>query len=298
MKRKVSHYQTVAEIAYGLAKQHLPRYRHKNSPYRFTWPQLSACVLLTFYLNFLYRTKWTNDNFSLLLVISSRVAGRNLAHMWEDFSLSLEMTNYHEICPVENLDYSYRDMEDWLWVSDRICQVLDLQEIPDHSTLCRAFHKLDIRLLRALQRLLLQRMSIREMTIAVDSTGFSPDQSSAYYSFRNGRPKRDWVKGAYAVGTQSQLILGHMQVMGAIKTRFCSKACVANPEYMHTASMCYVQMPVLMAGKSSLATLFRLSEDMARCAHQTGLSALNWLRRLVSMVFMDNAGSAKQYIRS
>ncbi len=25
--------------------------------------------------------------------------------MWEDFSLSLEMTNYHEICPAENLCY-------------------------------------------------------------------------------------------------------------------------------------------------------------------------------------------------
>ncbi len=25
--------------------------------------------------------------------------------MWEDFSLSLEMTNYHEICPVENCGY-------------------------------------------------------------------------------------------------------------------------------------------------------------------------------------------------
>jgi hypothetical protein len=31
---------------------------------------------------------------------------------------------------------------------------------------------------------------------------------SAYYSFRNGRPKKDWVKGAYAVGVTSQFILG------------------------------------------------------------------------------------------
>jgi hypothetical protein len=31
---------------------------------------------------------------------------------------------------------------------------------------------------------------------------------SAYYSFRNGRPKKDWIKGAYAVGVTSQFILG------------------------------------------------------------------------------------------
>ena len=43
-----------------------------------------------------------NFNLSLILVISSRVAGRNLAHSGKDFSLSLEMTNYHEVCPVDN----------------------------------------------------------------------------------------------------------------------------------------------------------------------------------------------------
>jgi hypothetical protein len=42
------------------------------------------------------------DNLSLLLVISSRVAGRNLTHAWEDFLLSLEMTNYHGVCLAEN----------------------------------------------------------------------------------------------------------------------------------------------------------------------------------------------------
>jgi hypothetical protein len=245
MKRKVSHYQTVAEIAYGLAKQHLPRYRHKNSPHRFTWPQLSACVLLTFYL-----------------------------------------------------DYSYRDMEDWLWVSDRICQVLDLQEIPDHSTLCRAFHKLDIRLLRALQRLLLERMSIKEIAIAVDSTGFSPDQSSAYYSFRNGRPKRDWVKGAYAVGTQSQLILGTYASYGRYQDSVLLKSLRRQSRIYAHRKYVLLADAGLMAGKSSLATLFRLSEDMARCARQTGLSVLNWWRRLVSMVFMASAGNVKRCIQS
>lgn len=44
--------------------------------------------------------------------------------------------------------------------------------------------------------------------IGVDLTGFRTDQASAYYSFRNGRPKKDWIKGAYAVGITSQLILG------------------------------------------------------------------------------------------
>src|SRR5437899_3040847 len=50
MKKRISHYQRVAEIAYATAKRLLPLYRHKNSPHRFTWPQLAACVLMTYYL--------------------------------------------------------------------------------------------------------------------------------------------------------------------------------------------------------------------------------------------------------
>ena len=155
MRKRESYYQRVAEIAYDIAKRQLPIYCHKNSPHRFTWPQLAACVLMTFYL-----------------------------------------------------DCSYRDMEDWLLVSDKICRSLDLQEIPDHSTLCRAFHRLGIGYLRAMQRLLLQKAHLEEMVVGLDSTGFRTDQASAYYSFRNGRPKKDWVKGAYVVGTASQFIIG------------------------------------------------------------------------------------------
>lgn len=155
MKRRISHYQVVAEIAYTTAKRFLPLYGHKNSPHYYTWPQLAACVLLTFYL-----------------------------------------------------DCSYRDMEDWLLVSETICRSLNLTTIPDHTTLCRAFHRLNATGLRGLHRLVLQKADLKELILGIDSTGFRTDQASAYYSFRNGRPKKDWVKGAYAVGTASQFILG------------------------------------------------------------------------------------------
>lgn len=155
MRSKISRYQLVAEIAYNLAKKQLPLYCHKNSPHRYQWPQLVACVLMTFYL-----------------------------------------------------DLSYRDMEEWFWTSEKICKALDLQTIPDHSTLCRAFRKIGIEVIRSLQRLLLGQFTLREVSIGIDSTGFRTDQASAYYSFRNGRPKKDWVKGAFVIGTDSQMILG------------------------------------------------------------------------------------------
>ena len=100
------------------------------------------------------------------------------------------------------LDRSYRDREEWLWASDKICKVLNLQSIADHSTLCRAFRKIGMDVLRSLHKLLLSRYKLRETAIGIDSTGFRTDQASAYYSFRNGRPKKDWVKAAFVVGTR------------------------------------------------------------------------------------------------
>ena len=66
----------------------------------------------------------------------------------------------------------YRDMEEWLLASERICQTLDLQEIPDHTMLCRAFHKLSLATVRTLERQLLDQLHPAEEMIAVDSTGF------------------------------------------------------------------------------------------------------------------------------
>jgi hypothetical protein len=106
------------------------------------------------------------------------------------------------------LNLSYRDMEEWLLASDRICTALDLAHIPDHSTLERTFKKLQRRNFDQLNRTLLDQLKVAETVIAVDSTGFTPSQASAYYQTRHGGAYREYVKGAYAVGTSSQFILG------------------------------------------------------------------------------------------
>ncbi len=137
MKRQKSHYQSVTEIGYATAKKLLPLYRHKNSPHRFTWPQLVACVLMTFYL-----------------------------------------------------DCSYRDMEDWLLVSDKICHSLGLQEVPDHTTLCRAFHRLDIRILQGMQRLLLQKAGYRKWQSALTQLVFEQTKPVLIIHFEMADQKR------------------------------------------------------------------------------------------------------------
>src|SRR5579871_1637973 len=76
------------------------------------------------------------------------------------------------------LDLSYRDMEEWLLASDKICQVLELPRVPDHSTLSRTYKKLRVVNFAAMKEQLLDNLEIEEEGIAADSTGFSPSQAS------------------------------------------------------------------------------------------------------------------------
>lgn len=161
MAQRESRYVTVARIAYRIAREALPTYSHPKSPHHYTFPQLAACVLLTFYL-----------------------------------------------------DLGYRDMEEWLLASDRICRALELEEVPDHSTLNRAFQRLRMSDFRRMERRLLDEADPEETLVASDATGYRPTQASPYYRTRQGGWYRDWVKGVYAVGTDSQLILAQRQGRG------------------------------------------------------------------------------------
>jgi hypothetical protein len=149
----------VAKIAYRLTQQTLPQYAHPKSPHHFTFPQLVACVLMTFYMKL-----------------------------------------------------SYRDMEEWLLATDGVRQVLELPTVPDHSTLSRTYKKLRVKDLDKMKEQLLRELGLegreREAAVAADSTGFTLSSASTYYLSRNGRTCREWVRGAYCVGTHSQLILG------------------------------------------------------------------------------------------
>lgn len=106
------------------------------------------------------------------------------------------------------LNLSYRDREEWLLASEAVCQTLDLTHIPNHSTLQRTFKKLCRIVLDQLKNHLLDQLAVDEEVIATDSTRFTPSQANAYFQARSGRTIREYVKGAYAVGTESQLIVG------------------------------------------------------------------------------------------
>lgn len=106
------------------------------------------------------------------------------------------------------LDLPYRDLEEWLLASDKVCAVLHLSEVPHYSTLCRMFHQLRLPLLRDLHRRLLGGLGIEEQAMVADATGFRATRASQHYLSRTGRLMSDYVKGFYIVGVAHQYILG------------------------------------------------------------------------------------------
>jgi hypothetical protein len=112
------------------------------------------------------------------------------------------------------LDLSYRDMEEWLLATDKVCQTLELLRVPDHTTLQRTYKKLRNLDFEKMKNQILEEENIEEEVIASDSTGFSPGQASLYYQTRSGRTYEHWLKGAYAVGTNSQYILAWQSGFG------------------------------------------------------------------------------------
>lgn len=114
------------------------------------------------------------------------------------------------------MNLSYRDMEEWLLATEKVCTVLELRRVPDHSTLSRVFHKLKQADWDRLRDRLLQQAAVREDAIAADSTSFRLSQASLHYYNRAGKVFSDWIKGAYAVGTQSLLIVGWASSRGSL----------------------------------------------------------------------------------
>jgi hypothetical protein len=114
------------------------------------------------------------------------------------------------------MDLSYRDMEEWLLASSEVRAVLQLQRVPDHSTLSRTYKKMRVRDFDKMKNLLLSELGIQgsESIIAVDTTGFDLSGASAYYQSRRGNIYRQYIKGGYSVGTQSQLVVGWLTGRG------------------------------------------------------------------------------------
>jgi hypothetical protein len=206
------------------------------------------------------------------------------------------------------MDLSSRDMEEWLLASSEVRTVLGLTEyVPDHSTLTRTQAQLTIARLTAMQQTLLQKVEVEEVAVALDTTNFRLQHASAYYMTRTGRLYRDWVKGGYAVGIHSRLILATRSGRGlacgsdvpylsplrrqvARWMRRCGWVVIADAGFDGRATQPYDLIPVLRRNYDIKAPVRKARADLVAQARLDGLYGQRWQVETVHSVIKRKFG--------
>ena len=105
----------------------------------------------------------------------------------------------------------YRDFIKLVEVMDVIKKHLGITWIPHFSTLCKFYMRISSAFLSKIYKQVagfFYRNSGRVSTIAIDSTGFSVERFSYYYSMRTAKTRRDYINVSLAVDAKKQVILG------------------------------------------------------------------------------------------
>jgi IS5 family transposase len=200
------------------------------------------------------------------------------------------------------LDVSYRDAEEWLLASDQVQQVLELKQVPDYSTLIRTFGRLRQREWDQLLRTLLDGLKVEETAMSVDTTHFRLSQASAYFITRSGRQYREWVKGGYAVGVDSQLILGWRSGRGIGYDQpylepLRRQARRYGRYHQGSGTGCYSATWALTAKPRAPTTSSRRSGATTHSSLRPARRGKTWSMLPDSTASMDNAGSRKPSTR-
>jgi len=102
----------------------------------------------------------------------------------------------------EYLGARYRAFTDLIEITNIIQEQLQLNEIPHYSTLCKFSKRVPATILNQLFRKACSFMTgWKNVTsvVAIDSSGFTPDLASTYYSVRTEKTRHDYLKTTISV---------------------------------------------------------------------------------------------------
>ena len=112
----------------------------------------------------------------------------------------------------EYLGFRYRDFVKLIEIMGIVQEQLDLSEIPHYSTLCKFSKRVPTSLINQLFRKacsFMAKWKTRSSVVAIDSSGFTPDTASTYYSARTGKTRRDYLKATISVDTKYKSLLSN-----------------------------------------------------------------------------------------
>ncbi len=98
---------------------------------------------------------------------------------------------------------TYRDIEEDFLVNKVLRKALNLKEVPDYTTICKAVKRLKEEDLRKLLEESNKLLGVKLEILAVDSTGLREDNASFYYAKRSGKKRKNWRKLTIVIDTDS-----------------------------------------------------------------------------------------------
>lgn len=216
---------------------------------------------------------------------------------------------------------SYRDFEELLLMSKELRDVLELTSVPDYSTLNRMYHRFRASHLDKMNEALLSSLDngspVQEDVITLDSTGFRPTNASAYFQTRRGKPFRHWLKGAYAVGVSSQMILAvahgvgpsndapHLSTLKRRASRYGTRDERGRPSWVTLADSGFDSatigprdiIPPIRRGGSLKAPQRKARADLVSHARLEGLFGQRWKNETVNSVIKRKFGDAVRSVK-
>ncbi|MBN2251289.1 MAG: IS5 family transposase [Candidatus Altiarchaeota archaeon] len=119
------------------------------------------------------------------------------------------------VCMMKYFRLHYRSVVQLLELMPSMRKAVGLARMPHYTTVQKFFRRFSSSKVEQMLRETVRLFGIRESVLAIDSTGFSSNASSRYYSMiryrQSGRVWRDaYVKNAASVDTESQAIVSVM----------------------------------------------------------------------------------------
>jgi hypothetical protein len=216
---------------------------------------------------------------------------------------------------------SYRDFEELLLMSKELRDVLELTSVPDYSTLNRMYHRFRASHLDKMNEALLDTLDnggpVQEDAITLDSTGFRPTSASAYFQTRRGKPFKRWLKGAYAVGISSQMILAvthgvgpsndapHLSTLKRRARRYGKRDAHGRPIWVTLADSGFDSatigprdiVPPIRRGGSLKAPERKARADLVSHARLDGLFGQRWKNETVNSVIKRKFGDSIRSVK-
>jgi len=109
---------------------------------------------------------------------------------------------------------TYREIIDFIDVSDIIKKYLRIKKVPHFTTIQKFFKRLPSKQIREINHLILSLNDIKADIIALDGSGFTNDYADKYYARIRQKERKSYIKNHLTIDVKTRLILYYQTSRG------------------------------------------------------------------------------------